>query len=231
MERQNWAWNIRSRLHRSRKTERRIIRTKKATRDAKKLYKKTYGKNNDGIGEQDFIEDYLVENGLKQKALPEPESNKKHNFMDKYPTEKSEEEKTYEQENKRKIMYYEIEGKKYELPFIFSNEYLEKAKDDDKTLSTEDGTNYTINIKEMTPEDRNITLKRMIELSLNQIGQEVYMTAEINSNTPLKQSFPELTRKASYNDYIVKKLYTEGKVEEANTRLEKMVEKILQFYK
>lgn len=30
-------------------------RIKKATRDASRLYKRVYGKNNDGIGETDFI--------------------------------------------------------------------------------------------------------------------------------------------------------------------------------
>lgn len=101
-------------------------RMKKATRDAMRLYKKVYGKNNDGIGETDFIEDYLVENGLKQKALPEPETSKKHNFMEQYSTEKSEEELAYEQATQKKTMYYEIDGVKYELPIMFSQNILSK---------------------------------------------------------------------------------------------------------
>ena len=86
-------------------------RIKKATRDASRLYKSVYGKNNDGVGEDDFIEEYLVENGLKQKALPEPKLPKKYNFMDKYPTKKSEEES---EKMTQKISQYNQEKQKEE---------------------------------------------------------------------------------------------------------------------
>lgn len=56
------------------------------------------------------------------------------------------------------------------------------------------------------------------------------MIAEANPNTELKESFPKLTRQASYNEYAVKKLYSEGKIEEANIRLEEMTGKVLKFY-
>lgn len=209
-------------------------RIKRATRDAARLYKKVYGKNNDGIGEADFIEDYLVENGLKQKALPEPEVSKKHSFIEQYPIEKSEEELSYEQATQKKTMYYEIEGIKYEVPSIFSHKYFEQMKngnvDLDFQLTTNDGINYVIKTQDMTPKAKNNMLKRMIDLSLSQIGEEAYMIAEGNPNTELKESFPKLTRQASYNDYVANKLYSEGKFKEANSRLEKMTGKILKFY-
>lgn len=209
-------------------------RIKKATRDASRLYKRVYGKNNDGIGEADFIEDYLVENGLKQKALPEPSASKKHSFMEQYPVEKSGEEKAYEQATQKKTMYYEIGGIKYEVPLMFSQKYFEQMKsgdvDLDFPLTTNDGINYVIKTSEMAPDAKYNMLKRMIDLSLTQIGEETYMIAEANPNTELKESFPKLTRQASYNEYAVKKLYSEGKIEEANIRLEEMTGKVLKFY-
>lgn len=58
-----------------------------------------------------------------------------------------------------------------------------------------------------------------------------YMITQTNPDTEIIEVFPRLTRQASYNDYAVKKLYSEGKVEEANSKLEKMAKKIFEFYK
>lgn len=212
-------------------------RIKKASKDAAKLYKRTYGKNNDGIGEADFIEEYLIQNGLKEKALPEPEVSKKHNFMDQYSTEKSEQEIAYENATREKKMYYEIDGVKYELPYMFSHIYFEQMKSGDfksnnfPPLTTKDEVNYIINPEKMTPENKYTMLKRMIDMSLSQISEETYMIAQAKPETELKESLPRLTRQASYNDYAVKKIYSEGKVEEANSKLEKMAKKIFEFYK
>lgn len=209
-------------------------RMKKATRDAMRLYKKVYGKNNDGIGETDFIEDYLVENGLKQKALPEPETSKKHNFMEQYPTEKSEEELAYEQAIQKKTMYYEIDGVKYELPIMFSQKYFEQMKsgdvDLDIPLRTNDGINYIIAVQGMKPENKYDMLKRMTDLSLSQISEEAYMIAQANPDTELQDTVPLLCRQSSHVDYAAKKLYSDGKIEEANGKLEQMVEKVLKLY-
>lgn len=209
-------------------------RIKRATRDASRLYKKVYGKNNDGIGETDFIEDYLVENGLKHKVLPKPKISKKHSFMEQYPVEKSEEELAYEKATQNQTMYYEIDGLKYQIPLTFSHKYFEQMKNGDFELdfplTTNDGINYIINTKVMSPEAKYNMLKRMIDLSLAQMSEETYMIAQGNPNTELKESFPKLTRQASYNDYVVNKLYSEGKIEDANSSLEKMAGKILKFY-
>lgn len=212
-------------------------RIKKASKDAAKLYKRTYGKNNDGMGEADFIEEYLIQNGLKEKALPEPEISKKTDFMDQYPTEKSQEEIAYENATREKKMYYEIDGVKYELPYMFSHIYFEQMKRGDfksnnfPPLTTNDEVNYIINPEKMTPENKYTMLKRMIDMSLSQISEETYMIAQAKPATELKESLPRLTRQASYIEYAVKKIYSEGKVEEANSKLEKMAKKIFEFYK
>ena len=211
-------------------------RIKKATRDAARLYKSVHGKDNDGVGKDDFIEDYLVENGLKQKALPEQETLKKHNFMDKYPTEKSVEELAYEKSRSEKKIYYEIDGVKYEIPYRFSHIYFEQMQNGDfasnnfPALTTNDEINYIINTQEMTPENLNGMLRRMIDMSLSEIGEHTYAISTINPETELQETFPRLTRQASYNDYVAKRVFKEGKVEEANAKLEKMAKKILEFY-
>ena len=48
-----------------------------ATRDARKLFKSAYGKDNDGLGEADFINYYLMDNGIIPKVLSEPEKMEK----------------------------------------------------------------------------------------------------------------------------------------------------------
>ena len=212
-------------------------RIKKATRDASKLYKSLYGKNNDGVGKDDFIEDYLVENGLKQKTLPEPKIKKRHSFMEQYSTEKIEEEPAYEKARREKKMYYEIDGVKYELPYAFSSLYFEQMQNGNfesyyfPALTTNDEVNYVINAQKMTPEKLNGMLKRMIDTSLNEIGMHTYMISTVNPETELKETFPKLTRQVSNNDYVAKKFFDEGKIEEANAKLEKMAKKILDFYK
>ena len=207
-------------------------RIKKATKDATKLYRRYLRKDNDGIGESDFVEDYLVKNGLKQKSLPKP---KKHSFMDKYPVEKTEEEKAYEQSRQMKTMYYEIDGEKYEIPLIFSNKYLNQMQKEDFDLSfkliTNDEVNYVMKTEDMKPEDKYSMLMEMLDISLSQMGEETYMIAMAKPDTELKETFPRLTRQLSRGESNAKKSYAEGKVEEANSILEKMAADMLKFYK
>lgn len=154
--------------------------------------------------------------------------------MEQYPVEKSEEELAYEKATQNQTMYYEIDGLKYQIPLTFSHKYFEQMKNGDFELdfplTTNDGINYIINTKVMSPEAKYNMLKRMIDLSLAQMSEETYMIAQGNPNTELKESFPKLTRQASYNDYVVNKLYSEGKIEDANSSLEKMAGRILKFY-
>lgn len=83
-------------------------RIKKATRDAKQMYKTTYGKNNDGVGESDFVDERLEEWGLKEPK----KSPKKENFMDKYSTQKTPEEIAREKEEEENAVKSMEDGKK-----------------------------------------------------------------------------------------------------------------------
>jgi len=207
-------------------------RIKKATKDAAKLYKQSYGKNNDGVGESDFIEDYLIENGLKQKALPSPQISRRQEFISQYPTEKSDAELAYEQANTKPEMYYKIEGVLYKIPSIYQHLYLEKIKNGELSIPLEDKGNnrYVILDDKMAPEDKYSMLNRIIDVSLSQIGEEVYAITEDLPESELRDTFPALCRKASYIDYVSKKLYSEGKVEDANVKLEKIISRTLKFH-
>ncbi len=204
-------------------------RIKKATRDAAKLYKSVYGKNNDGVGESDFIEDYLVENGLKQKALPEPEKTKKHNFIEQYPTEKSAEELAYEKANQIPEVYYKIGDTIYKTPFSFTDWcFREKnnGKDTPVPLTTNDEKAYFIQTEKMQPEDKYNMLNKLIYTSLSETSMNLAMLDEKSSPD---DPFPTLCRKASFIDHISKKLYESGKIEESIQKLEKMTEQIFQY--
>ena len=207
-------------------------RIKRATKDATRLYKRVYGKNNDGIGETDFIEDYLVENGLKQKVLPEPEKTKKHSFMEQYTTEKSEEELAYEKATKKQEpeVYYKIGDTAYKTSFLFTDwcfKEINNGKDSPVPLTTNDEKAYFIQEDKMQPEDKYNMLKKLIDTSLTQMTM---VLADTDEKYGPDSPFPTLCRQASYIDYAAKKLHESGKIEEAITKLEKMNEKIFKYY-
>ncbi len=188
------------------------IATKKATKE--------YKKDNTGISKENFIENYLIENGLKQKALPA--------------SKKAREEFAKQYEKMPRTMYYEVDGEKYQIPRFFSENYfeqLEKGENDfTMNLTTNDSRNYIVEPQEMSIEDKYKMFKKLIDNSLSQIGEETYMIASVDKNSKLKEDFPRLTRQASRNDYVAEKLRGEGKVEEANSKLEEMVVSALKFY-
>ncbi len=203
-------------------------RIKKATRDAEKLFKrdnKTFP-----IPDKDkFIEQYLIDNGLKQKALPEAEETKQHSFMDKYPTEKTAEEVAYEQASQRPEIYYKIGNDIYKVPFLFTNwclNAIENGKDSPVPLRTNDERAYFIQDDKMQPEDKYNMLKRLLDNSLTEIGQDLAML-EVESSPDAP--FPTLCRQASYIEYIAKKLQESGKIKEAIPKLERMNEKIFKY--
>lgn len=202
-------------------------RIKKATRDATKLYKSVYGKDNDGVGEADFIEDYLVENGLKQKALPEPETPKKHNFMEQYPTEKSEEELAYEKANTKTRIYYRIGDVEYELP----SQFLEYAKTQDlldsiSPLEDKDNGKYILTDDEIRPDRRRNMLQYLMDLSLREIkfNLEFYEPDE-----DVLEDFSRLSRMTSAKKWLSDKQVMEGKEDEATEGLKKKLGEILKF--
>ena len=206
-------------------------RIKRATRDAAKLYKSTYGKNNDGVGKDDFIEDYLIKNGLKQKALPEPETSKKHSFMEKYPIEKSKEELAYEKANLKPEVYYKIGDMTYKTSFLFANwcfREINEGKDSPVPLTTNNGRDYIIQTEGMKPEKKYIMLNKLISTSLDGIGMDL---AALGEQSSPDAAFPSLCRLASRVSRNSKKLYESGEIEEAITKLEKMTEKIFRYNK
>ncbi len=193
-----------------------------ATRKATKEYKK----DNTGISKENFIENYLIENGLKQKALPTPKEAR-GKLAERY-------EYSLEGYKMPRTMYYEVDGEKYQIPRFFSENYfeqLEKGENDfTMNLTTNDSRNYIVELQEMSIEDRYKMFKKLIDNSLTQIGEETYMIASVDKNSQLKEDFPRLTRQTSRNDYVAEKLRGEGKFEEANSKLENMVVSVLKFY-
>lgn len=204
-------------------------RIKKATRDATKLYKSVYGKDNDGVGESDFIEDYLVEHGLKQKALPEPETPKKHSFMEQYPTEKSEEELAYEKANTETKFYYRIGDKEYELPPKFA-QYVSNQNNlnDDIVIPLEDRGNgkYVVLDDGMEGYRKTEMLTYLIDSSI----KEQAFDLEFNEpDEDVHEEFAKMSRMASAKKWLADKLIAEGKEDEANEGLKKKLGEILQF--
>jgi len=205
-------------------------RMKRATKDATRLYRRVYGKNNDGIGETDFIEDYLVENGLKQKALPEPSTSKKHSFMDQYPTEKSEEELAYEKANIQPKIYYRINGTEYELPSAFY-QYSVRMANMDKFLPLEEleNGNYILVDDKMKPHDKFDMLSSMLDItSTSAMGWINEYLLDLKDEQ-LEERKNSLCRKLGFHEYTAKKLSTEGKVDKANTILTSSIEEMLKF--
>ena len=205
-------------------------RIKKATRYASRLYKKVYGKNNDGIGETDFIEDYLAENGLKQKALPNPETLQKHSFMKQYPIEKSEEELAYEKANKQPKIYYRINDKKYELPSAFY-QYAIRMANMDKLLPLEEQSsgNYILVDDKMNPNDKYNMLSDILDIiSKNSMGWINEYLLDLK-NEQLEEQKNSLCRKIDFREYSAKKLCSEGKSNKANTILTGCIEDMLKF--
>lgn len=202
-------------------------RIKRATKDASKLYKQVYGKGNDGIGESDFIEDYLVQNGLKQKALPEPQISKRQNFIDKYPTEKSPEEIAFEKSKVEDEIYYRLGDKEYKLPIeclrFVSN--LNMTENIDIPFENNGKGRYTILDGKMKP-DQKVQMLTYFNNSLVQQLRIYFEYPEVGEET--YNYVLRLPMKNRLVEKKVEKLAIEGKFDEAydllNSRIQKMAE-------
>lgn len=203
---------------------------KKATKDASRLYKKFYGKNNDEMGESDFIEDYLAQNGLIQKKVSEPDTPKKDSFMEKSPVEESTEKIVNEKTNKQPKIYYRINDKNYELPSSFY-QYAINMANMDKFLpleEQEDG-NYILVDNKMNPNDKYNMLSSMVDIiSTNVMGWINEYLLDLK-NEQLENRKNNLCRKINQHEYIAKKLYAEGNAAKANEILTGCIEYILNF--
>lgn len=210
-----------------------VKKIKKATKDAIKKYKK---EDRDRISREEFIEQYLIQNGLKEKMLAEAGKTKRCDFISKYPIEQTE-KSDYKNITKEKKICYEIDGVKYELPYKLSHMYLEQIKKGDfKTnsfprLRTNNGFEYLIESQKMTPENKYNMLKKIIDIYLIQISEEIHKITQENSQTEIKKEFSKLTGKILENNYESNNLYHEGKFEEVNIKQEEMIKKLFEFNK
>ena len=208
-------------------------RIKKATRDARKLFKRYNNKEKygydawDGLGEDEFVEEYLIEHGLKQQALPESTATKKHNFMEQYPTEKSEEEIAYEKTNIQPKIYYKINDTEYELPYTFAI----RMQNMDKMLPLEEQSNgkYVIIDDKMNPYDKYDMLKNMLDITSMYAMSWINVYISQVNDEKLDERAKKLCRKIDLHEYFTKQLVTEGKVDKANTILTRRIEDMLKF--
>ncbi len=153
----------------------------------------------------------------------------KDKYIEQYPTEKTAEEVAYKKTNQKPEIYYKIGNDIYEVPFLFTYwclNAIENGKDFPVPLRTNDGSAYFIQDDKMQPEDKYNMLKCLLENSLTEIGQDLAMLeAESSPDAP----FPTLCRQASYIEYIAEKLQESGKIEEAISKLERMIEQIFKY--
>lgn len=210
-----------------------VKKIKKATKDAIKKYKK---EDRGIISCEEFIEQYLIQNGLKKKMLTEGEKTKRYDFISKCPI-KQIEEFDYENITKRKNIYYEIDGVKYELPYNILNMYLEQIKKGDykqeffPELRTNNGIDYYIYFQEMIPENKYNMLKNIIDMYLKQISEKIYMMTQENLQTEIKKEFSKLTGQILENKYESNNLYQEGKIKDGIVRQEEMIKRLFEFDK
>ena len=206
-------------------------RLKIATKDARREYK-AYLKQggNDGLGEADYIEKYLMENGLKQKTLPAPEPSKNHEFMSKYPVEKTPEEVAYEKANEQPEIYYKIGDIEYELPLGFEN-YIQKTQASTHPIYLDEKGKgkYVINEK-IRPEDKYEMLKNMTKSSMNYLSALLGMYKFKELDASIRERWQDLFGSSRYANYKANKLTLTGNIAEANGILDKKMEDILKFY-
>ena len=160
---------------------------------------------------------------------------KRHRFMDQYPTQKSPEEVAKDNASKKRNIYYELKGTKYKIPDTFTFSYFEQLDSNNNdanyiSLSTQDGVNYLIQRDKMTPENTNKMLNSILDLSLNEIGQQLSIINEISPEAKVLEAFGPLSRKAHANLDIAEHITQEGNVERANEFLEKITPEVLGFY-
>ena len=196
---------------------------KKATRDAKKIYRR----DDKNMNQEDFIENYLIEIGLKPKALPKQVEQKKHSFMEQYHTEKTEDQIKAEQSQEKKEIYYRIGDKDYKLPdkcLTYASD-LTRTKDVDVPFEDNGNGRYTILNERMNSFERIEMLKFFNSALVEQLRmyfeypEENQETYEWVSGLPMKDKRVR---------GIVDKLVLEGKKEEAyellNNRIQRMAE-------
>lgn len=205
------------------KMERKLLhqkRVKKATKDASKLYKKY----SDGLSKDEFIEQYLIENGLKKRM--QPKVNKRNSdFISKYPNQKSKEEQKYEQSHIENKMYYKIGNIDYEVPSNFFQYYNNRLP-----LQKIGTGKFLILDEKMNPRHKCEMLRRMTGMSLDFIAALMPYLFENRDDTQKQDMFTKLCSEAAFIDYQVREsMIPKQEYTSANSKLENMVEKIFKF--
>lgn len=133
----------------------------------------------------------------------------------------------------RKI-YYEIGDKYYEIPMF--ELYIKHREESGKPikLKQKEDCKYVIAFDEMNQEEKYDILKEVLDKSLTYTSVLTNQMYEDEPNSDLKeqkiQGLYSLCRTSGITDYIANKLYSENKIEEANNKLDKKIQEVLEFY-
>ena len=210
-------------------------RIKKATRDARRVFKhcnniEKYGYDVlDGISEEKFIEKYLVEHGVEKKRLTSPEiPETKHDFIKKYSIEKSEEERSYEKANDEPKIYYKVDGKEYELPSTFDIQFKSmKERGIEIPLKKLEDGKYLIMDNEMEPKSK----WEMLDAIAWTVAIPISFYIDESTSPTKDEKIMEQARKAyslmNFDRRLAKKMSLNGEVDKANEILNKLIKKMI----
>ena len=209
-------------------------RVKRATRDARKIYKSVYGKDNDGVGESDFIDDYLIKAGLKEKLLKPSDTinlpDNPHAFMEKYDNEPNHENVP---ENQSEIFYIFSDGKAMSLTRIYSHACIEDIKRGNIAsipIRQEEDGKYYVDTDELKPTEKIELLKNITQATLGDImviSSNVSTIGEPEFNDPEVHS---MHMNSMTTSQIVSNKCDHGKYDEAIGLMETDLKRFLEYY-
>lgn len=133
-----------------------------------------------------------------------------------------------------KKIYYEIGDKDYEIPMF--EKYIEYIEENGETikLKKKDNGNHVIAFDEMSSEEKYSVLKEVLDRVLTYTAVLTNQVYEDEANVDLKaqktQGLQRLCRTSEMTEYISKKLYSENKIDEANSKLDNKIQEVLGFY-
>ena len=133
----------------------------------------------------------------------------------------------------RKI-YYEVGDKEYEIPMF--EKYAEYLEDKGETIKVKkkDNGKYVITFDEMSPEEKYSVLKDVLDKALTYVAVLTNQVYGDEPNVELKrqriEELQSLCRTSGLVEHIAKTLYSENKIDEANGKLDKKIQEILEFY-
>lgn len=193
---------------------------KKAISDAKRKYKKSRLKSQ--IDENKFIEQYLEDNGIIQ---PHKTDFKTNHLRNSESVKESQKKFSYKSSQLIPEVYYKTESNVYKVPFEFSNWCLNsqnsKSENVVPLVMIKDGI-YLIQDNAIKLEDKYNMLKKIIDTSLNEIGQSLPGSSH-------NIDFTNMCNKVLYECSIAQSLKERDKLEEAVLNLKKVVDEVLRY--